>query len=93
LTWISANSNWSTSDGLVNGIPGLLARIDPAPLNRHDPSPLDPANVNSRLTDEKIDDASIQIKTKFEARDNATGLQMLGDLEEGWDASGQLSDK
>jgi hypothetical protein len=47
----------------------------------------------THMTDEQIEDAFIQVREKFEARNNETGLEMLDSVEERWEAMGELSDR
>lgn len=47
----------------------------------------------TNMTDEQIEDTFIQVREKFEARSNETGLEMLDSVEERWEAMGELSDR
>ena len=47
----------------------------------------------THMTDEQIEDAFIQVREKFETRNNETGLEMLDSVEERWEAMGELSDR
>lgn len=47
----------------------------------------------THMTDEQIEAAFAQVREKFEARNNDTGLEMLDSVEERWEAMGELSDR
>ena len=47
----------------------------------------------THMTDEQIEAAFAQVREKFEARNNETGLEMLDSVEERWEAMGELSDR
>ena len=47
----------------------------------------------SELSNEYIEDAFVQIRAKFEKRNNEIGLEILDGYEEQWGATGCLSDR
>ena len=47
----------------------------------------------THMTDQQIEAAFLQVREKFETRNNETGLEMLDSVEERWEAMGELSDR